>query len=741
MGRFADLLPQTTQNDPSRVVSMREMTPDEQAFMRSQQTKDQNRKLFQAGRDLIGRATDANSLQAAGDFELLEALNQSRLFGERRDRWAIYEELQRRQYPDEFIEKYINLDKKMGIKQSMIEEIPETAGGMIGAGVGTLLSRGNPDVATRYQVAGAGIGAAAGELGKEAFNRVFRPEQKRAARRLASDTAWTAATEALGEYGGGLVFKSLRGAPVEKELVQGAERMSGKLQRAGEALRPDDLGRLAGRTVPNVPTALTPAQATASRLMGTIEEVVDSSFIGGGRLNQVKRVAQPAALKKLVETDLDGMMTNMVRKMSPAEIGLIVDDTIKQSNAAYGRISEKLYEQVDKAVAASAKLTTVLDDAGVRMTVKEPIKVDVAQVKRAAQEMLDKLNNGKAIEGVEGVRKILTEVSSLDDKLTFGDAANVRSVLLKNVRYYERSMNENAKSLSKRLAAQFDEYMEAAAQELPEKGLQAWRRANDFYKAGRERFGGKVVRNIALKVDENPELVVKAVFGTPGDEFVSPVTRARNVKKILLGTTGKTAEEMEASRKAWDQLRYGWLQSKIAATVDEDGVLVGKKFQQALNDTGADALKEMFSPAELQNIQDWATLGRLIQQKKPGTLSTFFMRTLQPVGGAGFAASGKESMALAVLGGPAVLSRFITSDAGRKWLTTGLYAANKGAEIPAGYTGQFVAGMLRAKAEYETERADLADFIRQENDRIESMKRAEFERQSFTNQPTMGSFR
>jgi uncharacterized protein (DUF2267 family) len=691
--RFSDLLPKG--NDPSKVVSMQEMTPEEQEWMRRHEAMEQNRKLSRAGRNLVGQALEPGALQAAGDFELLEALNQAKIFSNKNERNLIYKELRRRQYPDEFIENYINLDKEMGFKQSLIEEIPEMAGGAIGSGVGAFVGRGNPQTAQRYAVAGAGIGAGLAELGKEWFNRMFRPEKKRGAGELIKDTAWTAMSDALGEYGGRMIFRGFRGAPAESELVEGAARLSGKLQEAGERLQPGDMGALAGRTVPNVPTALTPAQATANRLMGTIEEVVDSSFVGGGRLNQIKRIKQPAALKKLVDMDLDEMMTNLIRNMSPAEIGLMADDAIKESNAAFKRVAAQLYSRVDQAT--------------------QGVQVDTSNMRATASAMLDKIKTGQGIVGSGESRRFLRDVANLSDSVSFEDAAKIRSDLLELVRDFDKTNNSKAKRLASYFATMLDGQMEDAAKKLPDEALKDWRRANQFYKAGKERFGGKIIRKLAMDVDENPELAVRAVFGTPGDEFVSPVTRVKNVKKILLGTTGKTAEELEASRQAWDQLRFGWLQSKIAATVDEDGVLIGKKFQQALNDMGPDALKEMFSPAELQNIQDWATLGRLIQQKKPGTLSTFFMRTLQPVGGAGFVASGKEGMALAVLGGPAVMSRFITSDFGRKWLTTGIVAANKGLEVPAGWIGQYVSGMLRAKKELEGEKAALEKFNQLEN--------------------------
>ncbi|MBE3140935.1 MAG: hypothetical protein IMZ53_10160, partial [Thermoplasmata archaeon] len=179
-------------------------------------------------------------------------------------------------------------------------------------------------------------------------------------------------------------------------------------------------------------------------------------------------------------------------------------------------------------------------------------------------------------------------------------------------------------------------------------------------------------------------------------------TGIEKTKKILLGTTGKTPQEMEATKKAWNQLRFAWLEDTIAKS-SEEGVPLGSKFGKALNDMGDDALKIMFNDLELKNIKDMALLGKLIQQKPENQLAGILIKVLQAGAVGGGAASGKTKSALLILGGPAVLARYMTSDIGRKYLTEGFKYGGE-------QTGQIIKGLLKTKIEMELEREKLKKF-------------------------------
>ena len=193
---------------------------------------------------------------------------------------------------------------------------------------------------------------------------------------------------------------------------------------------------------------------------------------------------------------------------------------------------------------------------------------------------------------------------------------------------------------------------------------------------------------------------MRSIFGNPADEALSPISHIKNVKKVILGTAGKTPEEINIHKQTWEQLRWNWLASKLKTASDTDGILIGEKFQKILDGIGDDALKEMFNTKEISGIKDIALAGRLIQQQgmKVGPVFNSLLRFGQITGVGAAAYGGKTGVALGLLGGPTVLARFMTSSTGTRLLTTGFKTGNV-----ASVSGQFIAGMMRTKKEMDAE--------------------------------------
>ena len=236
-----------------------------------------------------------------------------------------------------------------------------------------------------------------------------------------------------------------------------------------------------------------------------------------------------------------------------------------------------------------------------------------------------------------------------------------------------------------------------------------------FTAKGKDRFSSNLIRKLIAEKTPSQK-VVRAIFGAPGDETLVPLDAVRNVKNILIDTVGKNPREIANDKYAWDQLRFGWLSSRIKNAADIDGVLTGKRFAEILDTFGDDALGEMFSPAELKGIQEISLQSRLFDQKSR-KIASLIVKSAQVAAVGGGAATGKESISFLALGGPVVLGQFLTSSAGRKWLAAGVKTSTL-----EGATGQFIAGMLRTKKDQQVKQKRLEKFEADKRRVLETQK-------------------
>lgn len=653
------------------------------------------------------------SLRDADTFVLLEVINQARLIGDRKKRAQAFGELKRRQIPDEFIKNFTELDDPTGFIAGLKEEAPEAIGGLIGAGIGAFVGRGDPSAVKRGAITGAAIGAGGVELGREIFERKFRPERRRGLLDLTKDTAFTAVTEALGETAGRFVIDPLIGLiarPGAKSTIRGARRISGELAEAGRQVAREGgaspllgrelpiqttaLGRAAGAIGlgPNVTADLLPSQQTASKLVATLEGITEEAFFGGGRIAKTREIAQKAAFPGFVANKIDEI-TNGLDILPLDEIGVLAQDAIHGS-----KISGQRARGASGAFRSVTR--TLFDDVGRRI----PEPIDISSAQKIAQSILDRAGpGGQRLKLPPKTESILQDIVGTGSTKDIRDLIFARSDIGDLVRAAQLAEEPKVEQVLAPVMKEITDLMNNAARTAGPDVAADLKRALLFSAEGKKRFGSNLIRKLIVEKTP-PEKVLRVVFGAPGDETLSPLTAVRNVKEVLVGTAGKNAGEIVNDKFAWDQLRFGWLASKLQTAADVDDVLGSTSFQKILNNFGDTALKEMFSPQELAGINDIVLASRLVS-KKSRKIASLIVKSAQVGAVGGGAAVGKESISLLALGGPAVMGRFLTSPAGRKLLTTGIKTGGL-----AGAEGQFIAGMLRTQREMQKKQRRLEKF-------------------------------
>lgn len=670
-------------------------------------------------------------LKRMDTFNLLEVINQSKVFRDKRKRNLAFTELKRRGISNDFIQAFTEIDDATGFVANLTGEIPEMAGGMIGAGIGALAGRGDPAAIRKLAIAGAGLGAGATELARELFERKFRPERRRGFGELATDTAFTVATEALGEAGGRFIIDPLVGVlatgGLRRAAIPGAEQVSRELATAGQQVaREGDFPAALGAKLPiqttradralaavglgrKVTADLTPAQLSASNAVATLEGISRSAFLGGGRLAKTTDIAQIAATPRFLSNKLNEI-TGGMDVLPLDKIGVIAHDAIHGS---------KVSGQTSRGASGAFNAIKRVIFSDVTDRVVDPIDISSAQT--VASNILEAASKkGTRLKLPPNTEAILRKVVDTGNVKSMQDLIFARSDVGDLVRSAQLADEPKAQQVLAPVMKELTDLMNTAAREVGPQTAADLRRALLFSAEGKKRFSSNLIRKLVAERTD-PEKMVRVIFGAPGDETLVPLTAVRNVKEVLLGTAGKTADEIKNNKFAWDQLRFGWLASRITKASDPETLAFkGRVFTNAIDNFGDTAMKEMFDPKELAGIEQIKLFGTLAG-KKTAMVAPLIVKSAQAGSVAGGVAFGKRSLALSLLGGPAVLGRFLTSPLGRKFLTTG------GVGGLAGAQGQFISGMSRTKIAMDAKQKRLEKFeadLRQQTRMIRSAEQA-----------------
>lgn len=510
-------------------------------------------------------------------------------------------------------------------KEYLPQGVGGMAGGLAGAKTGAMagakIPAGHPLLKGAAVLGGAVLGAGVGGAGGKGYQQYYRMTRPGAKAQPLSELYTEQIIAGIEEGAAELVGRGVaKGIGVAGRAV-GRKIVSPGAKAAAELLRKSKLG-------------ITLAQATDNRTIDLLESIAEGSLIGGGKLQKLKTLLIPKAIKKAVSSLSDDFAA-IAGKLTPEEAGELLLDTLNRKNTAFKRASRSIYKQVDKLIKKSGQTGEI---------------VNVSALKKFAQNRLkSKVNVLRSTTG----DTLLESILALPDNVTFKQASSLRSALLTQARTMSAT-KDVALGATKQLAKLTDSAIENAGKQLSGDAFDMWRFANKFHREGKEIFNSKLIKGLGKALADNPEKAVSQIFQKGASKQI-----------VLLKNT--------VDEPTWNVLRHGYIEKILNQAKNADGVLQGKKF---LNSLDNDVLRAAFNPEEIASIK---TLGRSVELlQRPaaafGATGRLVVAISQArlISGGALYLTGHPGTATTILLSPYALGRIATSKKWSKLLIEGL---------------------------------------------------------------------
>jgi len=516
------------------------------------------------------------------------------------------------------------------VAQSVTRNLPEIAGATVGGILGAPLGPGG-------SIVGAGLGGA----GVRGFRRAGQfvrgggpgerfqipPGAPRTTGRAALDVGIEGAIGAGAEVGGRLAFGALQKvvAPFVKKIIPHIAALKETFAKVG--------GKFS------------PAQQTESAILDIAENLAEGSFTGQGRMRAFRAV-QEESLGKLEKKTAGAFAEDVTQRLSDVQVGELFLNTARKGRAAHAAVSNGLYSTVDELTAGAG--------------------VNVLGLKQTNQKIVADLARTRGIGVTADINKITKIISALPDTLPFSDTHAIRSELLKKVRDISNVPGEgNTRRIIGTLVDSINQSFTKAGTTLTLQANKAFRRADRFFKLGKEAFDNEFMAKLIVGNKKTPERIGETVFRSGNVQEIEQAKKAVRLASRL----DKTVNFDET----WKAMQSGFYQRLISESTDPStGVIRGKKllgnfvkFKQKRT------LNAAFSPEQLKGIEDFARVADTIQTKSPGA-GGMVMQLAQGGALAGLATGEFREASATVFITPFVLARLLTNPVGIRFLTQGL---------------------------------------------------------------------
>lgn len=465
------------------------------------------------------------------------------------------------------------VQEQPGLIDRIRGELPQIGGGIAG---GLAFSRAAKPAIQNIQdprlrmlarggafLGGTFFGAMAGKSVQQQFRLAQPGAQSMTLRELYTEQLVAGIEEAGSELAGrgiakglGKVIKPIAGAIGRKIVAPGAKEAAKLLQKSG-------LG-------------VTLAQATDNRIIDLMESIAEGSLFSGGKLQKLKTILIPKAIKKAVG-ELSDDFASSLGKLTPEQTGEVVLDAINQKNTAFKRASRSIYKQVDKLITRSGKTGEIVNITALK--------------KFARQRLSSKVNILKSTTG----DTLLESVLNLPDRVTFKQASSLRSALLTQVRTMSTT-KDVALGVTKQLAKLADGAIEKGGRQLSGDALDMWRFANKFHREGKQVFNSKLFKTLGRTLADNPEKAIPRIFQKGASKQI----------KLLKNTVDEST---------WNALKHSYLESILTKGQSPTGEFIGTRFLNQLDD---DVLRATFKPEEITSIKAIGNAAELLQRPAAG---------------------------------------------------------------------------------------------------------------------------
>jgi len=515
----------------------------------------------------------------------------------------------------------------------------------------------------------ASFGGAIGKTGQEIYKTTTGQPQRAKNIWQAIDRISGAAEEEMwgqitGEIAAPVIGKAL--APFAQTVIPNAPEMSRQIGRAARRIPQQELAQLPaslqktltaksimprfyknelGRWVfgrpPKYTVLMTPAEKTVSPALDWIENAIEGSIFGGGRIKLQKGYLQPLAMKQLTKETVDNFWELAGRRMSNREVADFFADAITDSREAWRVQQRIMYKQIDDII---------------------NLPVSTKRAKDIASEILEQAESG--LGSAPARQRVANRIlKKWKDSPSFAKAIDYRSDLLEEVRKYESLTGLKSPKLrgdSERLAAALDTSMSQIAKAHSDEAYTAWRNANKFTQQGYEQFSRANLENALRFARKNPSKVAGEFFQPYSAESV------QELKKLVPDDVFKS-------------MRASWLEQQMRRASSADGMLLGKNFKTSMSEQalGKDTIKEIFPEPNLyKNLMQVSDISSILQEKTGagGKMVMQLTQSGEVIMTIAQAVSGqkpKTGLVSTLILSPLIMSRVLTTQTGSKLLAEG----------------------------------------------------------------------
>ncbi|RVK79362.1 hypothetical protein CN157_09235 [Sinorhizobium meliloti] len=470
---------------------------------------------------------------------------------------------------------------------SVAPEIGESIGAILGAGGGALLGGfagsavpvvGTGAGALTGGITGAGAGAVTGrETTQMGLNWLFGNEDTRTTGERLKDGATTFAMGAAGEAVGPLVLRPA--AKLGKYALAG-----GKVVDAPEKAvqRLED-----ARNVGFEPTG---GMVTGSERQARLEHGLINT-IGGEKIQSRINDAFDATGNKFFETTAN--MRGSSPYMTNADIGAALKEQAQAVKKAAYDESNQLYDEVGAKVTAPASVNStakyVADLQAEKASLSEVGKQNhAANIDRVIEELTPVLKDFEAGRAnFNDMKELRTRIGRIKEDASLDPA-------------YRHRLNSSYDALTRDL--------EQVALSSGDEAAQAWRKANDNYRALAQQYGKGSIAAKLVDPNTNPDTVRNLVFGQVGKGSNNLAVARR---AIVRGEDGQAV---------WDNVASSFIESLGKKVVEGNEVFDPTAFVKVWNDEkklSKEAKNVLFKGTKMrQYAEDMERLARVSDNLK-----------------------------------------------------------------------------------------------------------------------------
>ena len=538
----------------------------------------------------------------------------------------------------------------------------EITGGVVGAAyapqlslpvlVGKLAGKVRPVLnAAVTRMAGAGIGEGAAAGVSQTFNPTFDSDDdfNEIASEILRDILIKGSIGATGEGAGLVVSKVInKVASKNKKLIKGAEEAVETIEKQKEIILNAPKGTYSAEIIEAAKSGeLTPALLQSGQIIDILENVAESSIIGGGKIRYAKEGANTVA-----QTGIDNFIKQYKLIAGDGELGVLFQKVLTNDISAFKAAAKAKYKKVDQALSSKKFANN--------------FQVDLSDLKKFAKEELANIGFKKQS---AGVKKFLEDILAENNYITFSRANILRGDALEITRDFTTEVLGKKKS---RAAAIFADKITEAMEDspVPESVKKLLLDANDHYREGAKVFNDTLFKKI---INSDPDLVYKAIIAA-GDR----PTLVKRTFDILDKRIKDPAEKALLKNK----IRGEFLEDMLSRSQVENnqfGVEVdaGKLFKNYTQKKKT--FETMFSKEERSNFNKFLNALRFAQGRKskagglPGGMMIQMKQSgaILELGGLLGVGTGFTGAGATFLLGPAVIANAFTTPKIIKSLTLG----------------------------------------------------------------------